>query len=569
LRQLVSLGFLLSSLAWALVACADEPASPGSSAAVSVDDSLAETAADDLTPRFHFVEGAEGAGLDASTWCGRPEKPHILESNGTGLALIDHDLDGDLDLYLVNGWRLEGDQIVERGRDRFYENAGDGSFVDVTEAAGLGGEAWGCGVAVGDADGNGFPDLFVANFGPDALYLNQGDGSFGAVEDGPSIDGWSAGAVLFDADGDGDEDLFVTAYIEADMDEVLGARPTLEWNGHAVMMGPFGLEGEANAFFENLGGGRFREATEHAGLSDVGLYFSFGVIAADLDGDLDPDLYVANDSNPNYLYQNDGAGHFAEVGLWSGAAMDSHGAAQAGMGIATGDLDGDGLLDLFVTNFAEDGSTLYRNQGACLFDDDTLRAELMRATYAPLSWGTAFADFDLDGGLDLFVANGHIYPQADIVLEDGLGYRQPNLLLAGDGERFIDESARAGPGLEVLGSSRGVAVGDLDGDGDLDMVVANVDAPPSLLRNDSPRRGNWLIVDAPAAVRITAIAAGRRFVRHRVRGGSFLSASDPRFHLGLGSATTVERLEVHWIDGSTTTLSDLDANRSLRVDRPD
>jgi hypothetical protein len=574
-RPGASAALILAGLCCPFAGCDPEGDSvPAPDAAEAVDAAAVADAADaadasQASPRFHFVEVAAQAGLDAISWCGRPDKPHILESNGTGLALLDHDLDGDLDVYLVNAWRLEGDQVVERGRDRLYANRGDGTFDDVTEAAGLGWQGWGCGVAVGDADGNGYPDLFVTNFGPDVLALNQGDGTFRLADDPPGLAGWSAGAAFFDADADGDEDLFVSAYLASDMQGVLDAEPTLRWNGQQVMLGPFGLEGEANAYFENLGDGRFDVATEAAGLVDLGLYFSFAVVAADLDGDLDTDLYVANDSNPNYLYRNDGAGHFDEVGLWSGAAMNARGAAQAGMGAAAGDLDADGLLDLFVTNFAEDGSTLYRNLGDCLFDDETSRANLLQATYASLSWGTAFCDLDLDGQLELVVVNGHIYPQADVVLEDGLGYAQPNLLLAGDGERFVDVSAEAGPGFAELGSSRGLAVGDLDGDGDLDLLVANVDAPPSLLRNDSPRRGSWLLVDAPGVVRVTAIAGERRWVRHAVRGGSYLSASDPRLHFGLGSVERVERLELLWPDGQLTSLSGVDVDRVVRVERPD
>jgi len=243
------------------------------------------------------------------------------------------------------------------------------------------------------------------------LYRNRGDGTFEPVADGPGIDGWSAGAVLFDADGDGDQDLYLTAYIDCTMEEVLKAEPELDWEGLKVMLGPFGLEGLGNAYFENTGGGSFRDATAEAGLEDAGLYYSFGVAALDLDADLDLDLYVANDSNPNYVYQNDG-GSFQEVGLWSGAALDAMGNAQAGMGLAAGDMNNDGLPDLMVTNFYKDVSTIYRNLGDFIFEDVTRAMALAEVTFAPLSWGTTFADLDLDGDLDVFVANGHIYPHS-------------------------------------------------------------------------------------------------------------------------------------------------------------
>jgi hypothetical protein len=519
-------------------------------------------------PAPHFVDVAAEAGVVAPTWCGREDKPHILESGGTGLALFDYDGDGDLDLYLVNGWRLDGAEVVERGRNVLYRNRGDGTFEDVTDRAGVGDDGWGTGVAVGDVDGDGAPDLLVTNFGPDVLYRNRGDGTFEPIAGGPSIDGWSTGAAFFDADGDGDQDLFLGAYIDCTLDQVLHARATLDWEGMKVMLGPFGLEGLGNRYFENAGGGVFREATRAAGLEDVGLYYTFGVAALDLDGDRDLDLYAANDSNPNYLYRNDGRGHFQEVGLWSGAALDAAGNAQAGMGLAASDLDGDGDLDLLVTNFYKDVSTLYRNQGDFVFEDVTATLGLAGVTYQPLSWGTAIEDLDLDGDLDLFIANGHIYPQADLAPTSETTFKQRNLLLLSAGGRFADATDRAGPGLEVTESSRGLAAGDLDLDGDLDLAVANVDAPPTLLRNDSRSGGGWMLVDAPGALRAELEAAGGRQIRHRVVGGSFLSVSDSRLHFGLATAERVDRLTLLWPDGTRSVLNDLPVDRALVVRRP-
>ncbi|HEX5138975.1 MAG TPA: CRTAC1 family protein [Planctomycetota bacterium] len=517
-----------------------------------------------VPPLFHFTEET----VPTVVWCGRKEKPHLLESGGSGLALFDYDGDSDLDLYVVNGWRLDGDKVVEKGRNALWRNRGDGTFEDVTDSAGVGDDGWGCGVAVGDVDGDGDPDLFVTNFGRDVLYVNRGDGTFARAPDPPGIDGWSAGAVFLDADGDGDEDLFVGAYIDCTLDEVLHAKPTLDWHGAKVMLGPFGLTGKRNAYFENAGGGRFVEATGKAGLTDVGAYFSFGVMALDLDGDLDLDLYVANDSNPNYLYRNEGKGRFKEVGLWSGAALDAGGAAQAGMGVGAGDVDGDGDPDLLVTNFEKDATTLYRNDGRCLFADVSEASGVKAPTYAPLSWGTALEDFDLDGDLDIFIANGHIYPQADALPDAGTSYAQANLLLANRGDgRFTDASRDAGPGLSVVRSSRGVAAGDLDNDGDIDLVVSNVDATPTILVNGTVRRGRWLLVDAPGARKVTVEAGGRRWTRHEVRGGSFCSASDPRFHFGLGKVDAIDRVTVTWPDGSEQAIRDAAPDRIVRVAR--
>jgi hypothetical protein len=549
-------------VALALVAGACGPPSPEASFG-----GQAPGPAEAARGRFSFTDVTEASGVTTVTWCGRPEKPHLLESGGDGLALFDYDGDGDLDLYLVSGWRLDGARVAEHAKNALWRNRGDGTFEDVTEQAGVGDDGWGTGCAVGDFDGDGRPDLLVTNFGPDVLYRNEGGGRFSVVPGFHGIDGWSTGACFFDADGDGDEDLYIAAYVDCTLDDVLNAKPRLEWKGTTVMLGPFGLKGMKDEFFRN-DGGKFVLATKEAGLTDVGEYYGFAVAAFDADGDGALDLYVANDSNPQYLYKNDGHGRFKETGLWCGAGLSASGASQAGMGIAVGDYDEDGLPDLFLTTFADDSATLYRNLGRGLFRDVSAETGVRDPTFKPLKWGTVFADFDHDGDEDLFVACGHIYPQADTAPESTTKFAQRNLLLENAGGKFRDVSNEAGPGLAVAKVSHGLAAGDIDGDGDVDLVVSNVDSTPTVLRNDVPRGAHWLIVDAPGALRVTVEAGGRRQTRFHVAGGSFCSVSDARFHFGLADAATANRVTVAWQRGGETVLTDVAADRVVRAKRP-
>ena len=527
---------------------------------------------------FQFVDVARQAGLTRTLLAGRPEKDHLLDSAGAGVAWLDFDRDGFLDAYLVNGWKLSGDQIVEKGRNALYRNRGDGTFEDVTDASHTGGEGrWGSGVTVADYDDDGYPDLFLTNFGPNVLYRNRGDGTFEnvAARAGVESPGWNTGAALFDADSDGDLDLYMAAYIDCTLEEVLKAKRSLDWKGvDKVAFGPFGLVGAADHYFLSDGRGRFREATAEAGLGDRSLAYGFGVRAADFDSDGDADLYVANDSDPSYLYRNEGEGKFREVGLWSGAALNDNAEAQAGMGITVGDAQGDGFLDIFVTNFAEDYSTLYRGDGKGFFEDASEESGVAQPTFNPLSWGASFADLDCDGDEDLVVANGHIYPQVDRHPEFGATYAQKSLLLENTGKgKFADATGSSGPGFAVARVSRGLAAGDYDNDGDLDLLLSNLDAPPTLLRNDTPRRGTCFTVrleippghGTAIGTVVTVEAGGRKLVRDLSSSESYLSAPDPRLHFGLGDAKKVDRLEVRWPDGARQVLTDVAGGRLVTI----
>jgi hypothetical protein len=533
------------------------------------------------------VDVASRLGLTRVLESGRPGKDHLLDSAGAGAAFLDYDGDGRLDVYLVNGWRLDGDKVVTRGKNALYHQRADGTFEDVTDAAGVGGEGeWGTGVAVADYDNDGRPDILVTSFGRNVLYHNLGGGRFENVAPRLGIEapGWNTGAAFFDADGDGWLDLYIAQYIDCTLDDVLRARRTLWWRGlEQVAAGPFGLKGAPDHFFRNVKG-HFVEATEEAGLKDLALGFGFAVRAADFDGDGHPDLYVANDSDPNYLYRNDGTGHFKEIGVPSFSAFDANGAAQASMGIAVGDVDGDGILDLFVTNFSEDFATLYKGLGHAFFEDVSVATGVGRLTYKPLKWGTALADFDNDGDLDLVVANGHIYPQIDDHPQLIGTYRQRNLLLENRSVRddvppgappetlFRDVTESAGTGFELVRSHRGLAVGDFDNDGRLDILITALDAPPELLHNEG-LAGAWLSVVCeipggtaiPIGTTVTVTAGGRTMTRDIASGDSYLSSHDPRPHFGLGKAERADEVVVRWPDGTRSIRRNVPARQFLVV----
>jgi len=528
---------------------------------------------------FRFREVAAELGISGPrNLAGRPGKDHLLDSSGAGAALLDYDRDGRLDLYIANGWRIEGERIAERGRNALWHQRPDGLFEDVTARAGVDGAGrWGCGVAAADFDGDGWTDIFVTNFGPNLFYRNKGDGTFDEVarKVGLEAPAWNTGAAFFDADADGDLDVYIAAYIDCTLDEVLKAKRTLDWKGkEKVALGPFGLKGARDRFFRQEGG-RFVDATAAAGFEDRALAFGFTARAADYDQDGDLDVFVANDSDANYYFRNEGGGRFVEAGLLAGCALNANGAAQANMGVAVGDVTGDGFTDLLVTTFSEDSVVLYRGVAGGFFEEATSDWGLRVPTYLPMDWGCVLADFDADGDLDLAIANGHIYPQVDAHPDAGQTYAQPLLLLENLGRSYVDASAAAGPALAARRVHRALIAGDVDNDGDVDLVGTALDENPFILRNEGPQ-GSWLIVvlaDAGGPVsrvgtRVNVTAGARILSRDVAAGDSFLSTNDPRLHFGLGTAEKADRVEIFWPNGVRSVIEDVPTRQVLRVKSP-
>jgi hypothetical protein len=513
-----------------------------------------------------------GAQLPTKMYCGGPTKDHILESACGGVALLDYDGDGLLDIYLVTAAELTPTRQRVAHRNALYHNLGGWKFEDVSRQAGVDLAAWGSGACVGDFDGDGRLDLYVTNWGPNALFRNRGDGTFEevAARAGVAAGGWSTGCSFFDADADGDLDLYVARYVDTTWDSVVRALRTLLWRGGPhIMVGPVGLPGESDLFFENVGNGRFVEAAAGHGLSDASKAYGFGVVTTDYDDDGFVDVFVANDSNPNFLYHNLGNGRFENVGLAAGVALNGEARAQAGMGADAGDYDGDSRMDLVLTTFAHDRYTLYHNVDGRHFEDASTQAGIATPTFSRMGWGAAFFDADLDGKLDLFFANGHIFSDIDRFPQLGETYRQKNQLLLNLGTRFRDVSERAGAGLQIAAVGRGLAVGDLDNDGDLDLVVSNTDGTPTLLENRQATKHHWVAVRAVAATgnrfaigaKVTVSGGGTKQIREIRSGGSFLSQNDLRAYFGLGDYAGPVDIEIRMPGGRRWAWKQLPSDR--------
>jgi hypothetical protein len=522
----------------------------------------AHTRGADHAIRFTDVAGA--AGITLLNVSGTPAKDFVMDANGNGAAWFDYDVDGDMDALVVNGSRVDR---LSRGGDpmvALYRNDG-GRFTDVTQASGFDRRGWGTGVCVADYDNDGFQDVYITAFGPNVLWRNTGRGTFTAT--GEAADPrWSTGCAFGDYDRDGLVDLYVANYVKFDAATVPPrASGACRYLNIDTFCGPRPLPGEPDALYRNGGDGRFRDVSRAAGIADPG-YYGFGVLFTDMDDDGWPDVYVANDSVPNLFFRNRRDGTFSEEGVLSGLAVASDGREQAGMGVAAGDYDGDGRFDLVKTNFSQDYTTVYRNEASGLFLDVSVRAG-MAATLGPhLGWGVGLVDFDNDGLLDLFVANGHVYPD---VRDTGTStYHQRNQVFRNMERGRFRPVADAGRGLLVEKSSRGAAFGDYDNDGDVDVLVVNMDDRPTLLRNDS-EQGRWITLRLVGTrsnrdgigAKVTVESGGRRQVREVSSGGSYVSHNDMRLHLGLGTAPAADRITIRWPSGQVDTVTGLAADR--------
>jgi len=510
-----------------------------------------------------------------------PEKRFIVESMSGGVALIDFDNDGLLDIYLTDSLTVDTAQDPKAARSALYRNLGNGKFEDVTDKAGVGHPGWAMGVCTADVDGDGWEDIYVTGLGGNRLYRNNHDGTFTDIAQraGVAGGGWSAGCGFADYDRDGNLDLFVSRYVKIDLSNLpeFGKGKTCQYRGTAVQCGPRGLPGESDLLFHNDGDGHFTEVSEKAGVADARAYFGMGIAWFDYDGDGWPDLYVANDSGPNYLYRNLANGTFKEVAFSTGVAVSEDGGEQGSMGVALGDYDNSGRQSLYITNFAEEYKALYRNDGDH-FTDVSFRSKTAPSGLPYVGWGTAFLDYDNDGWLDLIAANGHVYPQlGESAAGASAGYHQRRLLYHNRGDGTFDEvAAQFGPALTEARVSRGLAVGDLDNDGRLDVVINDLDSRPQVLRNEIAGAGHWLLVklkgkghntDAIGAI-VTVKAGALTQTRVVQSGTSYLSQDDMRRHFGLGPATQADSIEVKWPDGTVSRVQNVKADRRLDIAQP-
>jgi enediyne biosynthesis protein E4 len=510
------------------------------------------------------------------------DKKYIVESMAGGVALIDYDRDGLPDIYFTNAPTVDMALAGQKARSALYHNNGDGTFTDVTDKAGVGYPCFAMGAVVGDYNNDGWPDLLVTCLGGVVLYRNNGDGTFTDVTKKAGLNDaqFATGAAFGDYDGDGWADLFVSHYVDFHLDDLpkFGSSKTCQYHGLAVQCGPRGLKGAGDLLFHNNGDGTFTDVSKAAGVDDPHGYYGLGTVWSDFNDDGRLDLFVANDSTPNFLYRNDGKGHFTEVGFIAGTSVSQDGSEQAGMGIALGDYLHTGRLSIFITHFSEEYAALFRNDGGMSFTDVSFQAGVATPTIPYVGWGTAFFDFDNDGWPDLFLVNGHVYPQVD-TLDVGARYREPKLLFLNrhDGT-FRNISELVGPAIQIPQVSRGAAFGDLFNDGHIDIVVENLDGKPMILRNEDlhnqgGNHNHWIGFELAGTksnrlalnARVKTVAGDLVQVDEVRSGGSYLSQNDLRIHFGLGSHDHVDRVEILWPSGKTEILNNLAVDRFYAV----
>jgi enediyne biosynthesis protein E4 len=534
-------------------------------------------------PAPRFVNTAAAAGLTLVNVCGRAEKTTIDETVGNGVCLYDVDDDGKIDVFIPNGSRAGSFPPGREPRSALYRNRGDGTFEDITARAGVASTGyWAQGCVFGDYDDDGRVDLFLTGFGRYVLYRGLGGGRFQDVtaSSGLKERGWSTGAAFGDYDGDGRLDLYVSHYVDYDASSPPlpppGSLRNCFYKGAPVICGPGGLKPSIGRLFHNEGNGVFKDVTKSSGMVTRPTGYGLGALWSDLDLDGDLDLFVANDTTPNWLYRNDGHGRFTEVGAISGAAFTEDGRAQSGMGVDAGDFDNDGLLDLVVTSFSHDYDSLRHNDGAMTFSDVSMVSGIGLPTLPTLGWGVGFLDYDNDGRQDLFIANGHVFSNIDD-RHLGTTWKQHNQLFHNEGNgRFREVTAEAGPAFQEVHSARGAAFGDFDDDGDTDILINNMDEPPSLLRNDGGNAGHWIgfrLIGAPrnrgaVGARVVVRSCSLNQIKEIHAGSSHNSSNDPRLLYGLGTATSVDRVEIRWPLGRVQVLNDPPIDRYHTVREP-